>query len=112
MRINPITFETVGITAGNTGGWKYLTTQTTTRGTSQACREGVQIRNVGTSSVNAVLSIQGLTLGDYTGATGGVGFPLASQTEIFLPISDLSTIVVKTDSASVSAGITLAFIAY
>jgi len=113
MRINPITFETVGITGGNTqDGWKYLLSQTTTKTTSQSLREGVQIRNIGTSTVDAVISIQGISLGSFTAATGGVGFPLAAQTELFLPVSDLSSVIVKTNSATTSLGVTLAFIGY
>lgn len=113
MRLNPITTKTVGITGGNSQtGWKYLTTQTTTKGSSLGLREGVQLRNVGTSTVDAIISLEGITFGDFTAATGGVGFPLAAQTELFLPVSDLSSVVIKTSSTVTSAGVTLGFIAY
>ncbi len=112
MRINPITTRTIGFTADNIqAGWKYLTTGTTTKGSAFSLREGVQIRNIGTSTADAVISIEGITSGSFTSATGGVGFALAAQTEIFLPASDLSSIVIKTNS-STPVGITLAFIGY
>ena len=115
MRINPISIETVGITGGNTqDGWKYLTSQTTQRPTAQSLREGVRIKNVGPSAGNtdAVLSVQGISLGSFTAATGGVGFALSGQAELFLPVSDLSTVIVKTNNATASVGITLAYVAY
>jgi hypothetical protein len=109
MRINPIAVETVGITGGQSqDGWKYLTSQTTTKAVSQSLREGVRIRNIG-GTTDAIISVQGLSLGSYTSATGGVGYALAPSTEVFFPVSDLSTVIAKTNTATTTLGVTLTY---
>jgi len=102
---------TTGFAANTATSWVYLLGGTFTKPTSTPLTEGVLIRNIGTAS-NAVISIEGITVGTYpgTGATAH-GFLLATNSEMFLPVNNLDDVVFKTSSASL-IGVTLGFIAY